>query len=199
MQEVENILQVYHACSGYEVEENKDWYARARLWCVHRAQMYDVSVRTVAAVISALSPRNKWERNLVDADQLLFAVKNGYSVASVVSSTFMNNVIKAYDIVALEQPELAETTMKTRSFLNCIDNPMSDDVVIDVWAMRVLLGDLKWKARGLSNGEYQEYAQAYRIAGKEVTLKPMEVQAVTWCAVRNRKRAHASACQMTMF
>jgi len=196
---VGNILQVYHACSEYEVEENKFWYARARLWCVHRAQMYDVSVRTIAAVISALSPRNKWERNLVDADQLLYAVKNGYSVASVVCSTFMQNVIKAYDIVALGKPELAETSDKTRAFLNCIEDPASDDVVIDVWAMRVLTGDLKWKARGLSNGKYQECAKAYRIAGKEVVLRPMEVQAVTWCAVRNRKRAKASATQMTMF
>ncbi len=161
--------------------------------------MYNLEVRTVAAVISALSPRNKWERNLVDADQLLHAVFNGSSASWVVSSTFMKNVLKAYDIALYQMPELVGNGLKTKAFINCIADPKCDDVVVDVWAMRVLTADLSWKARGLSDHEYHECAQAYRDAGKDVKLKPMEVQAVTWCAVRNRKRVHASANQMSMF
>lgn len=194
-----NVLQVYQSCSLAEMLESKDWYARARLWCEHRARMYGLEVRTVAGVISALSPRNKWERNLVDADQLLYAVFNGYSASWVVSSTYMKNVLKAYDIALYQRPELVGNGLKTQAFIDCIADPSCDAVVVDVWAMRVLTADLNWKARGLSDNEYHECAQAYRDAGKEVKLTPMEMQAVTWCAVRNRKKAHASSNQMSMF
>jgi hypothetical protein len=194
-----NVLNVYQSCSPAEVLENKGWYMRAHKWCEQRAQMYNLDVRTVAAVISALSPRNKWERNLVDADQVLYAVFNGYSVAWVKSGTFMQNRLKAYDIAAYNDPSLVGNGMKTKAFINCIADPKCDDVVVDVWAMRVLTGDLEWKARGLSESEYDECAQAYRDAGKEVQLIPSEIQAVTWCAVRNRKRLKVSANQMTMF
>ena len=194
-----NVLQVYQSCSPDEVLENKDWYARARLWCEHRARMYGLEVRTVAGVISALSPRNKWERNLVDADQLLYAVFNGYSASWVVSSTFMKNVLKAYDIALYQMPELAESGLKTQAFLNCIDDPTCDDVVIDVWSHRVVLGDMSMKAREIKHDEYEKCSQAYRLAGKEVDLSPMQVQAVTWCAARGRKKAKVAVTQMSMF
>ena len=111
----------------------------------------------------------------------------------------MKNVEKAWDIAKYGKPELAETGDKTRAFLNCIDNPLCDDVVVDVWAMRVVLGDIKAKVRGMNTQEYNGYAQAYRCAGREVNLRPMQIQAVTWCAVRNRSKRHASVNQMSMF
>lgn len=194
-----NVLQVYQSCSPGEVLENKDWYVRARLWCEHRAGMYNLEVRTVAGVISALSPRNKWERNLIDADQLLYAVFNGYSASWVVSSTFMKNVLKAYDIALYQRPELAENGLKTQAFLNCIADPSCDAVVIDVWSLRVVLGDMSMKAREIKHDKYEEYSQAYRLAGKEVGLLPMEMQAVTWCAARGRKKAKVAVTQMSMF
>ena len=194
-----NVLQVYQSCSLAEIEMNKDWYARARLWCEHRARMYGLEVRTVAGVISALSPRNKWERNLVDADQLLYAVFNGYSASWVVSSTFMKNVLKAYDIALYQMPELVGNGLKTQAFIDCIADPSCDAVVVDVWSHRVVIGDLNAKARGLSTHEYEECSQAYRLAGKEDNLRPMQVQAVTWCAARGRKKAKVAAIQMSMF
>ncbi len=65
--------------------------------------------------------------------------------------------------------------------------------------MRVIEGDMDAKARNIKEAEYEEYAQAYRNAGKEVLLRPMQVQAVTWVAVRSRKKAKTSAGQLTMF
>lgn len=196
---VENILDVYQACSSAEVLGSKDWYGVARAWCERRSRMYDMNVRTIAGVISALSPRNQWKRNLEDADQVLHAVHHGHSVAWVLSGSFRKSVEKAWDIARYRMPELAETSPKTRAFLDCIDNPSSQAVTVDVWAMRVIDGDMDAKARNIKEVEYEEYAQAYRNAGKEVMLRPMQVQAVTWVAVRTRKKAKASANQMTMF
>lgn len=196
---VDNVLRVYEACSELEKNASKDWYLRARAWCEHRAQVYGMRVRTVAAVVSALSPRNKWERNLLDADQLLYYASNGYSAAMVVSSTFEKNVLKAYDIVEFDKPELVETGPKTRSFLDCIDNPKCDAVVVDVWAYRVIEGDLKLKAVGFSDECYEKYADAYRRAADEVELLPMQIQAITWVAARSRKRKKTAMNQMSMF
>jgi hypothetical protein len=115
------------------------------------------------------------------------------------SGSFRKSVEKAWDIAKYRMPKLAETSPKTRAFLDCIDNPRSLAVTIDIWAMRVVEGDMEAKARNIREAEYEEYAQAYRSAGKEVLLRPMQVQAITWVAVRSRKRAKASANQMTMF
>ncbi len=113
---VENILDVYQACSSAEVFDSKDWYGRARAWCEYRAQMYNMDVRTIAGVISALSPRNAWKRNLEDTDNLLHAVHNGHSVAYVISNSFRKNVEKAWDIARYRMPELAETSPKQERF-----------------------------------------------------------------------------------
>lgn len=196
---VDNILHVYQACSLAEIDGSRGWYTRARAWCDHRAQLYNLDVRTIAGVISALSPRNNWKRNLEDADLVLHAVHHGHSVAWVVAGTFRKSVEKAWDIAKYRMPELAETSPKTRAFLDCIDDPLSQAVTVDVWAMRVVEGDMNAQARNIKEAEYAEYEQAYRDAGKEVLLRPMEVQAVTWVAVRTRKRAKASANQLTMF
>ncbi len=198
-QKVDNILGVYQACSPTEILNSKDWYGVARAWCKHRAQLYGLDVRTVAGVISALSPRNQWKRNLDDADLVLHAVHHGHSVAWIVSGSFRKSVEKAWDIAKYRKPELAETSPKTRAFLDCIDNPASQAVTVDVWAMRVIDGDMDAKARSIGEKEYEVYAQAYRNASEEVRLIPMQVQAVTWVAVRTRKKAKASANQMTMF
>jgi hypothetical protein len=41
------------------------------------AQRYNVTLETAAGVIAALSPNNRWERNLIDADSMIRAYSIG--------------------------------------------------------------------------------------------------------------------------
>lgn len=195
---IQNITQVFQDAPPDLVEAGKSWYPQARAWCEQRAHLYGVSTRTVAAVVSALSPRNKWERNLFDADQVLYAWKNGYSYPSIRCSTFTQNVMKAWDILELDKPELAETSPKTRAFLDCIADPESESVVIDVWAYRVAEGDPDLPAKGFGEQEYQVYADAYRSASQVVSEPVEQVQAVTWVTYRNRVGQRVPPGQMRL-
>ena len=61
---------------------------------------YDVPVYIVVAVIAALSPNNKWSRNVVNADALIGAFVNGDGIDSVKVSTYHKMKQKAWDILA---------------------------------------------------------------------------------------------------
>lgn len=183
---IQNIVQVYEDAPPDLVESGRSWYARARNWCLHRASTYGVSIREVAAVVSALSPRNRWERNLIDADQVLNAWHSEKSYPYVKCATFSQNVLKAWQILDDHDPSLAETSPKTRAFLDCIAEEDSSSVVIDVWAYRVAEGDPDMKAKGFSEQEYQLYEKAYQEAALRLDIPVDELQAVTWVCYRNR-------------
>ena len=61
---------------------------------------HDVPVYIAVAVIAALSPNNKWSRNLVNADALIGAFINGDGIDSVKVSTYHKMKAKAWDILA---------------------------------------------------------------------------------------------------
>lgn len=185
-QRIQNIISVFKDAPPDLVESGRSWYPRARNWCKLRADMYGVPIREVAAVVSALSPRNRWERNLIDADQVLNAWHSNRSYPYVQCATFSQNVLKAWQILDDHDTSLAETSPKTRAFLDCIAEQDSSSVVIDVWAYRVAEGDPDLKAKGFSEKEYQEYEDAYQGAAERLDVPVDEVQAVTWVAYRNR-------------
>jgi hypothetical protein len=94
------------------------------------------------------------------------------------------------------------TAPKTNSFFNNIAGD-TDRVTVDIWAMRICMGDLKplsnvidpWTGErmaygGPSNNAYDPMAEAYRMAtemirqdGEEMT--PRELQAITWGVYRD--------------
>lgn len=193
-----NIIQVFEDAPTDLKEQGRLWYPRARKWCRVRADMYDRSVRTVAGVVSALSPRNRWERNLIDADQVLYAYHNGLSMPWLKCATFSQNVHKAWDILWKDDPSLAETSPKTRAFLDCIENEDTSAVVVDVWAYRVAHGNPDLKAKGFTEKQYQVYEECYREAASELSEPVHEVQAVTWVTFRNRSALGMSEGQLRL-
>jgi hypothetical protein len=196
---VHNILEVYHNAPVDLKESGALWYAQAHHWCEVRAQLYGLSVETVAAVVSALSPRNKWERNLKDADQVLYAAANQKTPAWPKCATFSQNVVKAYFIAVDQAPERALTSPKTRAFVKCIVDPHHESaVVVDVWAKRVADGNPNAPAVGLNEHMYKLYADAYRQAAKKVGALPLEVQAATWVMFRYQVGNGVPAGQMTL-
>lgn len=67
---VANIKATYYQCKQYPslYQSGLDWYQNAHNQAVAIAARHNANIDTVCGVISALSPRNNWERNLIDAE-----------------------------------------------------------------------------------------------------------------------------------
>ncbi len=184
-----NILWFLEQASQAAYEDGMNWYQDAYKWSMFKADQYDVTAEVVAAIISALSPRNEWSRNLFDTDRLLMCYERGDAGPDLVrSATFSKNVLKAWRVRHTGDASLVMTSPKTRAFMDNITWPKSEEVTVDTWAYRVAEGDLMLPAKGLNEKRYQVYAEAYRSAAAEVELRPCELQAITWVEARDRIR-----------
>lgn len=186
-----HIQALLDLASAGEQADGMFWYRRANAAAVRLADQYEVSIPTAAGVIAALSPRNKWERNLIDAENLIAAFKAAgeKGAADVKVCTFGANKKKAVAILLwgsetvgavkeiLSGPKLVE-------FFSCIMG--EDDVCIDGHAYSIWFGDRVTLAKVPSIGKKlraQIKADYIAVADRN-NLKPFEVQAITWVAHR---------------
>ena len=187
-----NILAVYQLASTYDRQQGLDWYARAKKFAAQLVLRYDtISLSQAIGVIAALSPRNKWERNLADAENLIKVYRvDPQSAANVKVCTFGKNKAKALQILALTDANWDSVLAilsgpKLREFASCI---MGDkqEVCIDGHAYSVWLGDRVTLANVPSIGvKLRRTIKAdYQAASKALGVPASTVQAVTWCAWR---------------
>jgi len=67
---IHNIIAVYRDADAVQYNEGLAWYSDAQKAAHDIAVKYDIAVYIVAAVIAALSPNNKWSRNVTNAATL---------------------------------------------------------------------------------------------------------------------------------
>ena len=155
------------------------------------ADEHDITVTQAIGVIAALSPRNRWERNVQDAEALITAFNAGGADQAQLTKvcTFSSNKTKAIKILGLIAPtmdQVLETLSgpKLREFASCIAG--LPDVCIDghafcIWAAnRTGLKDVPAigvKLRRVIKADY-------RTAADELGITPSACQAITWCAWR---------------
>jgi hypothetical protein len=146
----------------------------------------------VAGVIAALSPSNRWERNLRDADNLIRAhTLGGYSDAlEIKTSTYGPNKIKALAILEGAAPLEVLGGLKVRAFYSCIIG--GDDICIDGHAYAI------WRGERISTSStpkisaklYSAIAADYTKAAATInsvlgtTYRAYQVQAITWLVWR---------------
>ena len=65
------IVAKFTLATSQEVQLGVDWYPSALDIANRIAVKYGVSAETAAGVIAALSPNNRWERNIVDAENII--------------------------------------------------------------------------------------------------------------------------------
>ena len=68
-----NILSTYYKANQQDLIDGEVWYSKGHEICSMIANQYGLNVETVAGVVSALSPNNKWDRNIIDAENLIRA------------------------------------------------------------------------------------------------------------------------------
>ena len=188
---VDNIKAIYQLATLTEQQDGITWYPSARQIARNLAERYGIVPAEAAGVIAALSPRNRWERNVHDADALIAAYQAGGEEQALATKvcTFNANKAKAIRILAagvLTDADVLDILSgpKLREFYSCIQGIA--DVCIDghafcIWAAnRTGLKDVPSIGVKLR----REIKADYVAAADELGITPSACQAITWCAWR---------------
>ena len=198
------IVARFTLATTQEVQAGRDWYPNANKICHSISNRYNVPASTVAGVVSALSPSNKWERNVYDAENFIKVWHAGALEEQVLHPkhpiikvcTYRKQKIKAWDILTRDIPIVEILSgVKTIEFFNCITNPLLDDVCIDGHAYSVWLGsrvpvdkvpNIQGKIRQTIKQDYRD-ATAFINGELDEDYSAATIQAVTWVT---HKRIH---------
>lgn len=190
-----SILAVYFSANPAEVQHGAQWYKQARLIAQTIADNYSLSLQTVAGVIAAISPNNRWERNIIDADLLCKLYANGGDCAALKVSTYPANKRKALQILAGFDPFDILGGLKVRAFYDCIMGNLSA-VCVDGHAYSLWLGDRvpTTKTPKISSKLYAAIAADFKLATAQINqitganYRPAQIQAIAWLAWRRMIR-----------
>ena len=177
-----NLLEMYEKRTDQHTQEGMQWYKTANQICIDMGKQLDYDPAVVAQVISALSPRNKWERNIIDTRIVLKAVNEGKNPEDVKVCTFNSNKNKAFEIARGERG-IDQASPKTYSFVKNIAELDASKVTIDVWHLRACFG--KTIESGLTPLRYKQLEQLTLKCAEMVGVRGYEFQAIVWGIVRN--------------
>ena len=189
---VSNIVGVYLLSNSVEKGDGIEWYASAMIAAQTISNSTGVNVNKVAGVIAALSPNNRWERNLIDAENVCKVYINGdvEDVMNVKVCTYGKMLLKAVNILQCDNISEIPTILngrKIRAFYECIIGK-SDSVVVDGHAYSIWIGE-RLTMKQVPNIGIKLYASItadYIAATQEINdkfntnLLPFQVQAITW-------------------
>jgi hypothetical protein len=197
MAHTDSILAMYFQSNALDRQSGRDWYNNAHQICVDLGIKYNVSIDIVAGVIAALSPNNKWQSNIVDAEIMIRAWAADVDYNDVKVATYTINKYKAATILdcELNRDQIVKVLRgnKVIAFFLCIaSNGISDTPCIDGHAYNVWNGtvsNLK-EVPKLSDKTFRTIQDAYRDAAIVITNvtgcyhSAAQVQAITWVAYR---------------
>ena len=205
---VNNIKAVYSQATIEERDDGWTWYDRANKAARALSEAHDVPLYCAAGVIAALSPNNRWERNLADAETLIGAYLNGDHIESVSVATYHAMRAKAWAVMELctNHAEPCMTTadgyseqeigtdavvrllkgQKISSFFAGIMG-CRDECTIDGHARNIAYGErlsLSGSRFTIRKREYAALQLAYAQAGRDLGIPAYILQAITWVTWR---------------
>ena len=189
---VQWITGVFKLASQGDILAGLSWYRDANTFADNLANEYNISRLKVHGVIASLSPRNRWERNMQDAESMVKVYSAGGTFDDLMElkvCTFNANKIKAAEILNLNCASDTEIKAilkgpKMIEFYHCIQELA--DVTIDGHAYSVWVGDRITLANVPSIGvKLRKTIKAdYKLAAQNLGLEPYELQAITWVCWR---------------
>jgi hypothetical protein len=179
----DNLKYFFDTASDLDRISGKAWYFNANLFCEKMAVKYGLTTETVAAIVSALSPHNKWERNLIDTETVLKAVRKDLQPEDVKVCTFNSNKEKAFKIARYEEA-IDISSPKTYAFLQNIAYLNDQYVTIDRWHIRASFNKMI-APKSLTKGLYQEIQDITIKEASDVNLTGYQYQAIIWESIKN--------------
>jgi hypothetical protein len=192
---VRNINAIFKLATPQEIQDGVIWYAEAQKVAQQISLDLSVPLHIVVGVIAALSPNNKWKRNIVNARELIKAFTNGDYMESVKVSTYHTMRLKAWHILqangSSEQVVKALNGQKIIAFYHCIMG--ENTCCVDGHARNIFYGErigLTNNKTSIGKKEYTTIASAYTRAAiiqskkHNRSFKAYEIQAITWVTWR---------------
>lgn len=167
-----HVMMVYRRATDADRAHGMGWYAMA-----HDIAREARTVPMGAGILSALSPRMPWVRN-VQLARVAFTTP-------LTGGGLTRSIENARRILAGEDPMDVLGGMKTRAFFTNILDPDDDwTVTVDTHAIKIA---------GIPNrdsvgkGLYMAIADGYREAAEYVGILPQQMQAITWTTYRREQ------------
>jgi hypothetical protein len=186
-----NILATYFLASESEIRQGVAWYDDANIIANRIADSYSLSSRIVAGVIAALSPSNKWERNIRDADNFCRVFAADGDPLALKVSTYGRNRVKALNILNGDDIDATLNGRKTVAFYHCIagddGHVCIDGHAYNIWmGERIPLDSVPSIGKGLYASIAGDYIQATTLINRvcQTEYTAAQVQAITWTAWR---------------
>ena len=185
-----NIIAIYKLANPSEIKHGLTWYVNANTDCMKIANKLELPLHIVIGVVSALSPNNKWERNIINAQDLCTAFMNGQDMDSIKVSTYHKMKQKAWHILeTMPSYEETITILNGKKIVSFFRNISGDetDITIDGHARNIYYNDrqgLTTPNTNIRKLEYLDIQKAYLRASKKLGVKAYELQAITWVTWR---------------
>ena len=177
----QNLNDTYDRAQLHHYVDGFNWYPKANVIAHEFSRTYGFDPRTVVGVLSALSPRNKWERNIADTATVLGAVNKSVDPDGVSVSTFHKNKYKAFRI-AKGEDRITETSKKTFAFVQNIAYLDTDYITVDVWHHRASMQNMR--PFNLTPYVYDQIQELTIDLAHQRRVKGFEFQAVVWNVVK---------------
>ncbi len=181
--EINSNLDNYFAlATDSDIDNGIAWYKQAHYICKDLAKQYNVPIAVVASIVSALSPRNKWNQNIKDTITVLNAIHRNLSPDDIKVCTFHKNKYKAF-LLGQRKAQITEQSLKTFNFVRNIADLDENCITIDVWHLRACFG--KTIKNAPTPTVYAQIKELTINKAKEKGLKGFEYQAIIWNSVKN--------------
>ena len=180
-----NLDYYFNKATKQEIKTGLSWYKDANDICKDIATKYNTTTLIAAQVISALSPRNKWEQNIKDSYKVFEAVKFGFHPEDIKICTFHTNKFKAFNIIA-NNVQITDKSLKTYNFVNNIALLSNEHLTIDIWHLRACFSRIiKIDKANIGRIAYQQIKEVTIKKANKLGIKGYELQAIIWGSIRN--------------
>lgn len=176
------ITTEYRNATREQIAAGRAWYPAAHSIARDMADHYNLTVGQTSGVISALSPITAWTDNVRRAWTALAdyaehgTVSRGHTAHSIAN---VNMILRGDD------PDTVLRGNKTSAFYRAILSGGADGIaVVDRHAWNMLLGTVG--ANAPTDKQYRTAAGMFQRAADILGAPVHTVQAVTWCAWRDR-------------
>ena len=180
-----NLDYFFNLATDEDIKQGKRWYQEANQFCTNVANEYKTDPLKVASVVSALSPRNRWEQNLKDAKKVFQAISEGKEPEDIKVCTFHKNKFKAFEL-AKGNIFITEDSPKTFNFVRNIAHLDPTAVTIDIWHIRACLKQFKnIGSAQIGKVAYKQIKALTIKKANKLGLTGFEYQAIIWLSIQN--------------
>jgi hypothetical protein len=177
-----NLDFFFNRATNEQIEAGKRWYFDVNQFCNELAKEFETTPLTVAQVISALSPRNRWKRNLIDCKAVFQAIKDGKEPHQIKVSTYHCNKFKAFDIAKTGR-RIDASAPKTFNFLHNIAHLDKNALTVDVWHIRAV-EKKNLKKTPIGTVAYEQIKALTIRRAENIGLAGFEYQAIIWLSAQ---------------